>query len=677
MTSFRFPIRHKFVVAILVPLLAVVAVCWLIGVYVIDSRVASQAQERVRTDLNAAREVYGNELEHLRDVVRFTAANPLTADVIGSRDRALLERLLINLRRDEGLDILTVVDAAGEVLYRGANPGVYGDDLRANPIVKRSLKGETAAGTEVLPPDEIGREGGELAQRAVIRVVPTPRARPLEEPVVQSGMFLVAAAPVRDAGGTITGALYGGVLLNGNNRIVDRIRRTLFEGVQFGGENVGTATIFLGDLRIATNVLTEKGVPAIGTRLSSPVYERVLLKGEKWFDRAFVVNDWYFAAYEPIRSPEGVPIGALYVGMPEKPVSAMKREISLIFAVVLCCATLVGLAFASLLGTRLARPVRELESMARRITAGERDVRVEVPPGDEIGDLAGEFAEMTRALAAREEDIRELNRGLEQKVRERTFQLEEKNLLLVKTQEELVRAARLADTGLLAAGVAHEINNPMAIIRGNAELQQMTLAPDDPGREEADTILEQAVRIERIVGSLLKFARREQKRLGAVPLHPMLDDILKQVGHQVSLTGIELRQEYAPELAEIEGDGDQLRQVFINLVLNAIQAMPAGGTLTVRTGADGAAGSVFVEIADTGCGIPAENRKTVFTPFFTTKPDGTGLGLPVSYGIVKDHGGEIAVSSEPGQGTTFRVALPVRQVEEERSAPAYSEESKS
>ena len=657
MRPFRFPIRHKFVVAILVPLLAVVAVCWLVGVYVIDSRVARQAQERVRTDLNAAREVYGNELEHLRDVVRFTAANPLTADVIGRRDRALLERLLVNLRREEGLDILTVVDAAGEVLYRGGNPGVHGDDLRMNPIVKRSLKGETAAGTEVLPPDEIAREGSDLSQRAAIPVVPTPHARPLDEQVVRSGLFLVAAAPVRDAGGTVSGALYGGVLLNGNNRIVDRIRRTLFEGVQFGGENVGTATIFLGDLRIATNVRTDRGGAAIGTRLSREVYDRVLLKGEKWFDRAFVVNDWYFAAYEPIRSPEGVPIGALYVGMPEKPVTAMKREIAVIFGIVLCCATLVGVAFASLLGTRLARPVRELEGMARRITAGERDVRIDVPAGDEIGDLAGEFTEMTRALAAREEEIRELNRGLERKVLERTAQLEEKNLLLVKTQEELVRAARLADTGLLAAGVAHEINNPLAIIRGNAELQQMTLAPDDSGREEADTIVEQAGRIERIVGSLLKFARQEQKRLGAVPLHPMLDEILKQVGHQVPLTGIEIRREYASGLPEIEGDDGQLRQVFINLVLNAIQAMPDGGVLTVRTGLDPAGRCAMVEVVDTGCGIPAEHRKTVFTPFFTTRPDGTGLGLPVSYGIVKDHGGEITVTSLPGQGATFRVCL--------------------
>jgi len=356
-------------------------------------------------------------------------------------------------------------------------------------------------------------------------------------------------------------------------------------------------------------------------------------------------------------------VGSLYVGIMERPFLEMKREISLIFGVVLLCGSLIGLAISSFIATRLARPIKELETAARQITAGERNLKIEINSQDEIGDLASEFAQMTQTLAQREEDIQKLNRDLEQKVLDRTAQLEEKNLLLVKTQEDLVRAAKLADIGMLAAGVAHEINNPMAIIRGNTELLQMAIPEDDPNREEVDTIAQQVGRVERIVGSLLKFARQQQKELGTVAVNGLLDEILKQVGHQVPLTGIEVRRSYAADLPPLQGDGDQLRQVFTNLILNAIQAMKQGGTLTVATSRDSDAGTCTVAVGDTGVGIPPENLKNIFSPFFTTRNDGTGLGLAVSYGIVRDHGGNIQVESEAGAGSTFRVVLPLKQGE--------------
>jgi two-component system NtrC family sensor kinase len=475
-----------------------------------------------------------------------------------------------------------------------------------------------------------------------------------------AGMLMVAAAPVRDEAGNVLGALYGGVLLNNDNTLVDRIKKTVYEGNKFKGQDVGSATIFLRDLRIATNVQTTGGERAIGTRMSEEVYNRVILGGEKWFSRAFVVNDWFFSAYEPILSPEGVPIGALYTGILEKPATATKLSMSLLFSGVLLMGTLLGLAVSWFIGSRLARPIRELETMARRVTAGERDLRLTVTSRDEVGDLAAEFNEMTRALAQREEEIGTLNRDLEQKVRERTTQLEEKNLLLVRTQEELVRAAKLADIGILASGVAHEINNPLAIIRGNTELLQMAIPPDDSSREEVDTIAQQVVRMERIVGGLLQFARQERKRLGRVDINQVLAEILRQVGHQVSLERITVRQELVPSLPEVQGDEEQLRQVFTNLILNAIQSMPEGGTLTVTTEpADDE--RLRVEVRDTGRGIPPADLEKIFNPFFTTRPEGTGLGLSVSYGFVKEHRGTIEVTSRVDSGTTFRVLLPVSQ----------------
>ncbi|BDV42107.1 two-component sensor histidine kinase [Geotalea uraniireducens] len=668
MSHVRFPIKLKLTAATLIPLFVATGVCWLIGLYVIDSRILNQAQEKVRTDLNAAQAVYQGEVDHIRDVVKFTANNPFTSAVVEKGDRRMLHTILTPLLASERLDILTAVNAGGEVVFRARNPAAFGDGKGGDPLVARALHGELVAGTKVIPADELVKEGRELADKATVAIVPTPHARQRDELVERSGMVMVAAAPIRDRQGRIVGALYGGQLLNDNNRLVDRIKKIVFEAVEFRGQDVGTATIFLGDLRIATNVYSRPGVRAIGTRLSEEVYRRVMLNREKWVGRAFVVNDWYFASYEPILSLDGVPIGSLYVGMLEKPYLEMKREISLIFGVVLFCGSLIGIAFSSFISSRLARPIKELETVARRISAGERNLQIEIDSRDEIGELAGEFAQMTRTLTQREEDIGKLNRNLERKVQERTAELEEKNLLLVKTQEDLVRAAKLADIGMLAAGVAHEINNPMAIIRGNAELLQMALAADDPNREEVDIIAQQVNRVERIVGSLLKFARQQQKRLGRVAIAELLDDILSQLGHQVSLTGIDIRRDY-DAVPAIDGDADQLRQVFTNLLLNAIQAMQQGGVLTVETSFAEAEGTCTVSISDTGCGIAPENLKRIFSPFFTTKGEGTGLGLSVSYGIVKDHGGNITATSEAGHGSTFRVILP-RSQEEPAPRPA-------
>jgi two-component system, NtrC family, sensor kinase len=468
---------------------------------------------------------------------------------------------------------------------------------------------------------------------------------------------MVAAAPVRDAAGNVSGALYCGILLNNNNRLVDRIKSVVYEGGKSEGKDEGGSTITLGDLRIATNVLDSNNQRAIGTRLSEEVYNQVVLKDEKWFSRAFVVKDWFFSAYEPIHSLEGVPIGALYVGMPEKPFAMLKFDMSLWFSGVLLLGTLIGLGVARVVSSRLAKPVKELETLARRVAAGERCVSITVSSNDELGDLEEEFNLMSAALTSQEQEIRALNRGLEEKVLARTEELAEKNRILVETQQELVRVEKLAAIGELAAGVAHEINNPLAIIRGNTELVQDALPEDSPCQEELEIVTRQLSRVERIVANLLRFARRERKQSGRTSLNLILEEILRQVGHQIPLTGIVVATDYDPAGPEVMGDADQLQQVFTNLIINAVQAMPMGGTLTIATRADYDNGACAITVSDSGSGILPENLEQVFNPFFTTRANGVGLGLSVSYGIIRDHGGEIGVDSTPGKGTSFRVTL--------------------
>jgi two-component system, NtrC family, sensor kinase len=654
----RFPIRAKLTFGALAPLFVAFVLCSLAGLYIIDEKIASQAQEKVRTDLNSAREVYRNELARIGELVDLTAANPFAAAAISTGNKAAIASLLGPLQLRKHLDILTAVDASGRVLYRAHNPQASGDKESGCYFVARALKGEPVTGTTLLTGGQLAREHGDLTRLATIPIVSTPHARSRSAGVERSGMVMVSAAPVRDADGRIIGALYGAILLNNNNALVDKIKDLVYDGVKFNGTEVGSATLFLGDTRIATNVLTSYGARAIGTRLSEQVYNRVLLEKKKWVGRAFVVNDWYFTAYEPILDLRGAAIGSLYVGMLEKPYTYLQKSVNSILYMVLFVTALVGIAVSGFIGTLLARPIKELEKLAHRVALGERDLQIKVRAADEVGDLANAFNQMTRALSHQEAEIGLLHRGLELKVQERTAELSEKNRLLLQTQAELARAEKLADLGVVVAGVAHEINTPLAIIRGNTEVLEMCLPPEHANREEVEIISQQTERMAKIVGNLLAFARQKSLHPSLFTVHELLDDILSQIGHQADMDGIEVVREYAADLSLIRGDADQLRQVFGNLILNAAQAMADGGTLRLATRSHGSGNGCEIEIADTGKGIPAEQLGNVFTPFFTMKSSGTGLGLSVSYGIVKDHGGEITVESSPGQGTCFRVLIP-------------------
>ncbi len=655
----RFPISAKLTVATLVPLAIAIVCCWLVGVTVLASRMTTQAQEKVRTDLNAAQALFQSELNHIRDVVRFTAVIPTMVAAFAQSDRTLLDGQLSPLRQSEQFDIFTAIDAKGTVLARSTNPLSFGDDYARDALISRALKGEVATGTVILSSVAMQREGTPLVERAAIKLLQTPHARPRHDAVEQAGMFLLTAAPVKDGRGNLLGVLLGGILLNNNNALVDRIKETLFEGQSAVDEDRGSATIFLGDVRIATNVQDNDGNRAIGTRMADDVYDRVLLKRERLIGRAFVVKDWNFAGYEPILSQQGVPIGALYVGLREKPFTSLKLNIGILFSVILLFGAAMGTISSQILSQRLAKPIKELEALVRQVAAGKRGLTSPITTRDEIGDLATEFNQMSAALARQDQEIGELTRGLEQKVAERTTELAEKNQQLEKTREELVRAEKLAAVGELAAGVAHEINNPMAIIRGNAELLQMAFPQGHENLEEIDAIATQVQRVERIVANLLRFARRERLQITLVRPATILDEILTTIVHQEPLEAITVARTFPLDLPLIPGDAELLRQVFTNLILNAIQAMPDGGTLTLACRAVPEQGQCRISVSDTGNGILPEHRSQLFNPFFTTKPTGTGLGLSVSYGIVNDHGGNIQVESIPGAGATFVVLLPL------------------
>ena len=654
-------IRLKLTVATLVPLLTAITICWVIGASVITTRFSSQALQTVASNLNSAHEIFVADLSRLSDIIRLTGQSPeLTAALTAPAPDTVTTQLQAILR-NERLSFLTVVDRYGFVRYRAAHPSFGGDSLTGEKLISDALKGAPSSGVMLFSPSRAEHENPLLPAAMGLTIKATANARQYTKKVEERGLFQVAAAPVLSSDGTVTGVVYGGVLLNGNNRLVDRITQVLFQRGETDTRARGNATIFLDDIRIATSVLDEAGKPATGTLMSEEVFSAIS-RGGSWIGSAFVINSRYFTAYEPLRDLRGTVVGALYVGMPEKPLLQLRRQVNVVFAAVLVFVSMIGISLSAWLGTNLSRPIRALEEGARRIAAGENLPDITIESHDEIASLAGEFNVMKRRLQEREEENLALNRTLEQKVAERTVQLEEKSQQLLNIQKDLAQSERLAGIGVLASGVAHEINNPLAIIRGNAELLEMSTRLNDSDQSEVETIIRQVGRVERIVSNLLTFARTKKKVIRTFHIEALLDEILDQIGHQIPLDTFRIDRKYtATEGDGFEGDEDQLRQVFTNLVVNALQAMEQGGTLTVSSEIDRETGQYSVTIGDSGPGISAEIIEKLFTPFFTTRPKGTGLGLAVSYGIVKDHGGEIRVESEPGQGATFIVLLPLQQ----------------
>jgi signal transduction histidine kinase len=227
----------------------------------------------------------------------------------------------------------------------------------------------------------------------------------------------------------------------------------------------------------------------------------------------------------------------------------------------------------------------------------------------------------------------------------------------------MMEVDRMIAVGTLAAGVAHEINNPLTTILTTAMLLQEDLDPEDPTYEDLDTITKETLRCRKIVTSLLEFARQTQPAKRVNDLNETVGESLLLTKKQAAFNDVQVESRLSDDIPQFLFDKGQLEQVMINLVLNAVEATPAGGTITVKTAYHLASESAEITVSDTGEGIPPENVEKLFDPFFTTKETGTGLGLAITHGIIEQHGGKITVESTPGKGATFVILLPTHQGE--------------
>ncbi len=632
-------LKTKLIVSFLAVIVIGGLVTTLVGTRLIGTGIVRQAQDKVRNDLNSAREIYRQESEKLKDTVRFTALRRFfIGEALQKNDVEILTEELERIRKAELLDILTLTDNTGRVVVRFRNPSVSGDNQADDSLVNLVLAGrEAVAATVIISEEELCKEGRDLAEQACIEYIPTPKAKPTLETRLSSGMMIKAAAPILGDNGQLLGVLYGGNLLNRNYKIVDKVKETVYQGVKYKGKDIGTATIFEGDLRISTNVLRTDGTRAIGTRVSEEVYEQVIVKGLPWIDRAFVVNNWYISAYEPIRDVENRIIGILYVGILEQKFNDMRNKAIAVFLGIAVAGMIIALIVSNFLAKGVLQPIKRLIYASHQWASGNLDYRVKTIAKDEIAELTDTFNLMASSLKERDERLKEY------------------------TQQQIMKSERLATLGQLAAGVAHEINNPLGAILMYSHLFLEEMGPEDGHRKNLEKVVAEATRCKNIVRGLLDFARQSEPNVEEANANDILKRTLSLVQNQALFQNIKVSWVLSSSLPRTMMDSGQIQQVFTNIILNAAEAMTGEGELTIasRVTADGK--SIEIEITDTGCGIPRENIEKVFDPFFTTKEvgRGTGLGLAVSYGIIARHKGTIEVKSEPGKGTTFIVRLPL------------------
>ncbi len=322
---------------------------------IITSQIISEAQERVKEHLSTARWVYESKIRDIDRVIRWTSIRHVLKRAIKERDVSPIHGELSAFMAEEGLDFLILVDRTGNVMFRFHNPKESGDSLIRDPFVKGALMKKAISGTQMLSRKELLKEGRALARKAALSLVLTPKAKPIDRVEETSGMVLKSAYPVIDFNGELLGALTGGVLLNRNYEIVDRIKNIVFKDAKYKGKEIGTATIFLGDLRISTNVMDKEGNRAIGTRAMKEVQEQVLNKGQPWIQRAFVVDDWYITAYEPIRDIQHKIVGILYVGMLESKYALMKERLILFFFLFSMSGMMIALTVSFVLSWKILK----------------------------------------------------------------------------------------------------------------------------------------------------------------------------------------------------------------------------------------------------------------------------------------------------------------------------------
>ncbi|MDO9145202.1 cache domain-containing protein [Rhodoferax sp.] len=655
------PVRHKLMVLSLLPLLVVlpllVAALVLWGSSAYDRLLIT----KVRSDLAVAHGYFGRVLAEVGTGTQALANAHTLHLALAAQQPEALQRELAQARQRLGFDFVNLYTLDGQ-LHSASWQDPASATLNAAPAMAQldlTDAGQPAsvnAQLQLLSQAKVLALAPHLAPRLSITLIPTQGAVPSNRSQEDQALVMLASHAVTDAQGQPLAWLRAGVLLNQNLALIDHINHIVYPEGSLPLGSVGTATLFLDDVRITTNVRLFQDQRAIGTRVSQAVREAVLVRGETWLDRAFVVNDWYVSAYEPLLNGQGARVGMLYVGYLETPFRQTKYGILAIIVGIFA----VAMVLAAWLSLRWARsifqPLERMSHTMQQVQDGDVAARVgPLPQQDELGALASHLDQLLTAVDDKTRTLQHWAQELDAKVTERTRDLAASHESLKLTQAQLVKSEKLAAIGQLTASVAHEINNPIAVMQGNLDLVRETLGSQAlPIGPELKLMDQQIERMRLIVTQLLQYARPNDYAgyVEAVDVNDALASSLVLVEHLLNRTHIKVQRQWQAS-RPVHINRQELQQVLINLLINAIQAMPEGGELLLRTSdqtdAQGLAG-VRIEVCDTGAGLSPANLEQLFSPFYTTKNDGNGLGLWISVGLVERYGGSIRAGNRRDQG---------------------------
>jgi two-component system NtrC family sensor kinase len=630
--------RLQTTLVILFSLVALVTVgaSGLVTSRVISDYLADAQDKRVSRDMQLAEAFYEIKLEKISTTARRLASSQQIRSALprGSQGEEeairILEERVANEIESESITVshfILLLDAEGNTVLGRTSLApreafaTSPTNWSSLPIVALALGyGQPVAATEVIPADLLESLG--LAEQARITIKYTPKAapEPFDPREGTAGLTLTAIAPILDDEGEILGGVMVGHLFNHDFSLVDRIKEVA---------GVDTVTIFFGDLRVSTNVLDEKGERAIGTRVSQEVRDVVLVQGDDFTGLAFVVNENFITRYKPLYDHQGSIVGSLYVGARQASFLKLVNEFNARISIIALGSILLAVMIAIPISRSITRPIAELVQAHEKVTRGDRTVSVPVEGTGELAILGCSFNTMVETLRT--------------------------------TEQQLIQSEKLASVGQLAAGVAHEINNPLGTILLFSDIMRKELPPDDSRRDDLHMIMNEATRCKTIVSDLLNFARQNEVLAQTTDVNALLSQTIEEIKIQPIFEKTQIIPRLEPTLPNIQADPAQLKEVFINIMTNAAEAMEGGGSLAITTERT-ADEMIKISFRDTGCGIPEENLSKIFTPFFTTKPigKGTGLGLAIVYGIVKMHRGQIYVESEVGVGSTFTISLPIK-----------------
>jgi two-component system NtrC family sensor kinase len=611
---------------LIVPYVLLTLVLAAIGIYIVTRLVTSTIRERFVNQIYEAARVASDavvhreraQLEDLRLIV-FTQG---VSQALASGDTASLQSLILPLAMNSDLDAVSVIGLDGlDLLTLGKDPqtGHYlqtsGTDFSGQAFVARALRGV---------PDARGDKFSGVLE-------------------TNYGPGLFTSSPVYDDQGKLVGAILVGTRLN-----------NLLGGIKSQA---------LADL-----VLLDKERHTLATTLAPPqegygVLEAAaddLAEGDLSHTQDLILNERSFQITFTPFSPRDEQIGWMGVVLPSSYVVSAEATSRNVFSLLFTLGTVGVILIGFILSQSIARPILELRSVTQAVAAGELESHLSMQRSDEIGELADAFDVMTLRLRERTNEAARLYAEAVKRNRE----LAEINDQLRKTQMQLVQSEKLAAIGQLTAGIVHDVKNPLTVIKGMAEL--MLGEEDLPAeyKDELGMIRESAVKANNIISDLLKFARQSTPEMDEHDMRETVEAALRLTAYPLRQAHVQVIKDLPGEPVRMTYDDQQIEQVLVNLITNAIQAMPSNGVLHINLSQSGEAAAIAVQ--DNGTGISPENLNRIFDPFFTTKPEGegTGLGLSVSYGIISNHAGRISVESKLGEGTTFMVLLPVHPGEE-------------